>query len=300
VKKSNRRNSARENVLQIILDNMDQGILLVDEKMRVVMFNRRLLELFDYMVEDIAEDMPFEEVLRRWVARGGHDEATMRQTIEQAHSREPLSIEIPLPDGRWVEIRHTPLPEGGLVRTFTDITERKRAQERLLHLAHHDPLTDLPNRTLFHDRLEHAIEVATRAEDCLAILYLDLDGFKAINDRMGHQSGDLLLQSIAKRLRGSVRKSDTVSRIGGDEFIVLLAGACSDSSAAAVAGKILKSFERPFKAGGEKISIGVSLGIARFPADGADVHTLVRCADSAMYKAKADGGGCWRFYSDPL
>jgi diguanylate cyclase (GGDEF)-like protein/PAS domain S-box-containing protein len=170
------------------------------------------------------------------------------------------------------------------------VIERKQMELWLQHIARHDPLTDLPNRELFHDRLQTALRLSERNPSPLSLLYLDLDRFKQVNDTLGHSIGDLLLQEVARRLRHCVRESDTVGRIGGDEFMVLLNGIDSTRCALAVAEKIRAALDRPFELAGQQVHVSPSIGVVFYPEHGRDYTQLIRYADEAMYDAKKKGG----------
>jgi diguanylate cyclase (GGDEF)-like protein/PAS domain S-box-containing protein len=191
-------------------------------------------------------------------------------------------------------------PRAGSVWILADLTERKRAEERLEYLVNHDPLTDLPNRLLFNDRLGHAIRRAERKNEQLALLFIDLDRFKAVNDTMGHQVGDQLLCAVAGKLSGNLRPSDTLARLGGDEFIALLEGVEAPASVATLAGHLIEALSAPLEIGERQFHISGSIGISIFPADGDDPATLVRNADAAMYQAKLAGRNTYHFYSEEM
>ncbi len=170
-----------------------------------------------------------------------------------------------------------------------DITSRKTAEEQIYYLAHHDSLTNLPNRILFNDRISRALSFASRYGQQFAVLFVDLDFFKEVNDTHGHDAGDLVLQQIALRVSQSLRESDTVARIGGDEFLVLLPGISGTEEACTVADKILSAVARPLEVDGSEIAISSSIGIAIYPIHGTDNHSLIKAADEAMYHAKRTG-----------
>lgn len=183
-----------------------------------------------------------------------------------------------------------------MIGTHADITERKHIENQMQHLAHYDLLTDLPNRTLINDRLTLAMAYAKREKVLLALMFIDLDKFKPVNDTLGHEIGDLLLKQVAERLRQSVRASDTVARIGGDEFVVLLPVIDSNHDAAVVADKIIRALEIPFEIQKHTINISCSIGIAVYPEHGADQKILQINADMAMYHAKESGRGNAKFF----
>ena len=185
------------------------------------------------------------------------------------------------------------------VTAFSDVTAIYDAQQKLQHLAHHDPLTGLPNRLLFEERLQYAIEQAMRNEQRCILLFLDLDGFKVINDTLGHAVGDELLRIVGDRLRSVLRSSDTIARLGGDEFVVL-AGSFNPDYAARLAEKILDQLRLPITVSGENLSVTGSLGIAVYPDNGADSQQLMRAADMAMYTAKAEGRNRFHFYTEDM
>lgn len=178
-----------------------------------------------------------------------------------------------------------------------DITAMKEAEARMHRIAHHDALTGLSNRILFKDRLKQALRLAKRNKEALALLYIDLDRFKAVNDTLGHAVGDLLLKSVAKRLRRCVRDSDTVSRLGGDEFTVILPTIQEAEDAAKVAEKIIEALDKPFSVQGNDIQIGSSIGIAIYMRDSDNAGDLMQMADAAMYVAKTEGRNTFRFYT---
>jgi len=185
------------------------------------------------------------------------------------------------------------------VSTLSDVTALYDAQQKLRHLAHHDPLTGLPNRLLFDDRLKTAIDVATRNEQRCLLLFLDLDGFKLINDTLGHAAGDELLRAVSERLKCLLRASDSIARLGGDEFVIL-AGSTSPDYAAQLAEKVLDQLRLPIQAAGQLLTVTGSLGIAVFPDHGADGEQLMRAADMAMYAAKTEGRNRYHFYSKEM
>jgi diguanylate cyclase (GGDEF)-like protein/PAS domain S-box-containing protein len=196
----------------------------------------------------------------------------------------------------------TPLKDGAghithFVSTGKDITERMHAQERLQYLAYHDVLTELPNRALFMDRLEHALSRASRGLSRLALLFLDVDRFKVINDTLGHDVGDRLLQTVAQRLKESVREVDTVARVSGDEFAILLEDVESLDDLTAIARKLLEAFTRPFELPHRELFVTTSIGVSMYPNDGRDALTLLKNADTAMYRAKEAGRNTYQFYS---
>lgn len=185
----------------------------------------------------------------------------------------------------------------GLVLVLYDLTERKRYEEKLRHNAVHDHLTDLPNRILFYDRLSMALAQAQRDSHPVAIIMLDLDEFKKVNDTQGHNAGDKLLQGVAERLTHMFRRSDTIARLGGDEFVLLLPDLPYAEVARNVAKRIIHCFQKPFDIGGTQVGITASLGVAVFPGDGEDAETLIKNADIAMYRSKDDGRNRYNVYS---
>ena len=210
--------------------------------------------------------------------------------------KQKLTEEMSINKGKmhWVETFKAPVVDihGNLLGTTgfaQDITARKEAEEKVRHLAHYDPLTDLPNRTLFTDRLRQALTLAKRDKTRMALMFIDLDKFKPVNDEYGHQVGDLLLQEAAKRMQQCMRESDTVARIGGDEFVVLLPVISNSNDALLVAEKIRFALNQPFLLLGHSLSISSSTGVAIYPEHGADDNQLVKNADTAMYYAKEGG-----------
>ena len=202
---------------------------------------------------------------------------------------------------RWLETHAVPMTtrsgETVLLGITRDITERKNAEERLSYLIHHDELTGLPNRTLFNDRLSQAMIEAERHGRLLAVVFLDLDRFKNINDTLGHEAGDLLLQGVSERLLGAVRRGDTVARLSGDEFTIVLADLAHADDAARVAQKILEALARPMPIAGRDLFVSASLGITLYPLDTRDSQELLRNADIAMYRAKEHGRNNYQFYT---
>jgi len=182
----------------------------------------------------------------------------------------------------------------GIARSIRYAIERKRLEERMQHLAMHDALTDLPNRRLFDDRLKQAIQRTRRANEKeagnvkMAVLLLDLDNFKSVNDTLGHSQGDLLLQVVAKRLQTCIRKVDSLSRMGGDEFTMIFEDVSGKGAVEILAGKILAVFSRPFKLGAHTLTITASIGVSLYPCDAGDSETLLKHADIAMYRAKSE------------
>jgi diguanylate cyclase (GGDEF)-like protein len=199
------------------------------------------------------------------------------------------------PNGTVLEIRTMPTPDGGLVRTFTDITERKKAEARIAEMATHDDLTGLANRSLFRERVEQALGRAQRYGEPFALLMLDLDRFKPINDTLGHPVGDDVLKEIARRLRQCVRETDTVARLGGDEFAILQAQAMTEEEVGHLARRILQAIAEKLDIKGHRIEIGTTIGAAFAPRDAADHDQLIAKADQALYEGKKSGRNCYCF-----
>ena len=203
-----------------------------------------------------------------------------------------------LPDGRTVAVANRPIPGGGWVATHHDVTERLRAEARISHLAKHDALTDLPNRVLFHSRLDQALKSAR--DEKLAVLCLDIDDFKGVNDALGHPVGDMLLTAVAGRLRQCIRDCDTVARIGGDEFAVIQVGVSQPNDATRLAARLIETVSAPYELDGHHVVVGLSIGVAIPPVDGNDPDQLLKNADMALYRAKSDGRGVFRFFEPEM
>jgi diguanylate cyclase (GGDEF)-like protein len=216
-----------------------------------------------------------------------------------AVSAEPTDSVVELRNGRTFEIRHRPMPDSGWVATHEDITEQRRSEAKIAHMAHHDALTDLANRVLLNERLEDALTRVHRNE-IVAIHHIDLDQFKAVNDTLGHPAGDKLLKMVADRLRRLVRESDTIARMGGDEFAIAQVAIADPADATALAQRIIKSMSEPFDIDGRQAVVGASVGIAVGPGDGSSPDDLLRNADLALYRAKGDGRGTFRFFESEM
>lgn len=206
--------------------------------------------------------------------------------------------EVPVQTGITLLRRGSEAPT--LLFQYHDLSRRKAAEAQLAHLAHHDQLTGLANRVRLHDEMQHRIATAQRQGQRLAVMFMDLDLFKQVNDTLGHEAGDVLLREVADRLRACVRETDCVARLGGDEFVVVLSHIQTGERAGQVADKIRASIRAPVPIGGRDVAVGASLGIALYPDDGTDVATLLRCADSALYHAKETGRGQYQFYRPEL
>ncbi len=274
----------------ILLDSATDSIFALNQEGKVIYVNEAAYkdrgftkeELIGKSIDEI--DAPqYKELVRQ---RMGQLLETGSIRVETEHIKKDGTL-------MDVEVNARVIEFGGkkvIVGILRDIAERKKAEEKIRHMAYHDPLTDLPNRTLFFDRLQQAIIAGHREKEAVALLLLDLDRFKEINDSFGHHYGDLLLKQLGPRIRGTLRESDTVARIGGDEFAVLLPKTNIDGAVLS-AKKIIEALEMPFVLEGESLSIGVSIGVGLCPDHGNDFDILLQRADTAMYAAKHSGKG---------
>jgi diguanylate cyclase (GGDEF)-like protein len=290
---------SRSRELQLTLDNITQGILMVDGDGMVAVVNQRAIELLDLPADVMDREVSNAELFRILYERGEYSDASkvgpaVIDYIGGKPGADPLTCyERERPNGIVLEVRTTPLPDGGFVRTFTDVTERRRSEAQIMHLARHDALTGLANRVVFREALEQAIGEGERS---FAVLGIDLDRFKVVNDTAGHPVGDRLLKMVAKRLKATLRDCDLAARLGGDEFAVIQREVSDPGEAGALAGRICQALARPYDIDGKPVFIGASVGIAL--ADGSSADAMLKAADLALYEVKADGRGSFRFF-DP-
>jgi diguanylate cyclase (GGDEF)-like protein len=281
------------------VENMTQGLCMFDGEQKLIICNRRWAGLFGIPLHLAKPGTTFRAVLEARLANGHYPGRTVDDIMaERAVMRrdgKSKMFEQHLGDGRIVQTYQQPLPDGGWVSTFEDVTERRRVEAQIAHMSRHDALTDLPNRVLFREHMEQSLARVRRGES-LAVLCLDLDHFKAINDSLGHAIGDATLRAVADRLRDCVRDTDTVARLGGDEFAVLQAGANQPAHATGLAQRIVEMLGQPFDIAGHQLQIGASVGIAVSPGDGDDPDQLMKNADLALYRAKEDGRNGFRFF----
>ena len=265
--------------------------IFIYQGMKVCYVNDSLVELSGYSREEI-EERGFWEAIHPEFRDLVRERAAARLRGEEVPARYQLKVIRKDGQERWADYSARLLELAGepaVLGVIVDITDQKLAEEQIRVLAYHDTLTGLPNRRLFADRLSVAVAQTERAGDKIGILFVDLDHLKVINDSLGHTYGDLLLQAVAERLRQSVREGDTVARLAGDEFTILLPGISGAKDAVNVAEKILNSVRQPFRFGDEKIRTSCSIGVSICPEDGRDAETLLKSADSAMYRAKKSG-----------
>ncbi|OGB48802.1 MAG: diguanylate cyclase [Burkholderiales bacterium RIFCSPLOWO2_12_FULL_65_40] len=295
-------------MLDQALESMVSGFVLLDQQQRVLHWNRRFEEIFPWVAGIMAPQLPFRRILeitvRHYLPQAS--EAEMLQWVELRLARQRVIDgvhEQEQPDGRCIQIVERPTPEGGLVITYHDVTALRRANAEIESLAFYDPLTGLPNRRLLLDRLGQASVLAQRSGQLGALLFLDLDHFKALNDTLGHEVGDELLQQVAQRLRACVRVADTVARLGGDEFVVMLNELSSSTEEAAklaqrIGEKILHGLSQPYVLKGHAHQSGCSIGATLFGGSLQTATELLKQADIAMYQVKARRGNGLCFF-DP-
>ncbi|MGX8008720.1 putative bifunctional diguanylate cyclase/phosphodiesterase [Mesorhizobium sp. ORM8.1] len=285
------------------LANMSQGLLMYGAEGRLIVRNQRFLDLCKAKAADFALGMTHRQMLEKLVRRGifvaidiDAEVARTKALLEAGQSRSSYRD---LVDGRTLFVSRQPLTGGGWVATFEDVTERRRTEERMTHLAHHDTLTNLPNRSMFRDRLDQALGETSVAP--MAIFSVDLDRFKAVNDTFGHPAGDWLLKCVAERLQRCLHgEKDMVARFGGDEFAIVQFDIKSMTDAEKLAKRVIDVVGKPYRDKGREMHVGVSLGIALYPGDGADADTLLTNADLALYRGKSEGRNVYRFFEPDM
>jgi diguanylate cyclase (GGDEF)-like protein len=281
---------------------MSQGLLMFNADTQLVFCNKSYIEMYGLSPEIVKPGCELRELLEHRIAAGtfaGDLDEYIQGILEQIAGGKTSRNVVESGDGRVFSIINKPLAGGGWLATHEDVTERQRAEARIAHMAGHDALTDLPNRVRLRERLEHELKRVKRGET-LAVLCLDLDGFKSVNDTLGHPIGDELLKVVADRLRGCTREPDTIARLGGDEFAIIMTAMQQPTDAAALARRVRASITKPFHIDGHQIIIDISVGISVAPLDGATPDLLLKNADMALYGAKADGRGTYRFFEPEM
>ncbi len=285
------------------LNNMSHGLCMADSAERIIVFNARFAHLFS-LDSTVHPGTTLSKLITEADARGWKGAAALRQVFaeqqELIRSRRHSSFIQEQGDGRTFAVSHQPMSGGGWVATYEDITERRRAESQIAYMAHHDALTDLANRVLFRSQLEQALSEAQREGTAVAVLCLDLDRFKDVNDSLGHVTGDALLRIVASRLQGCVREGDVVARLGGDEFAVLQVATRGVQDCTALAMRIVDAIGAPYDLDGQEVVIGTSIGIALASGEKVAPDQLLKHADLALYRAKADGRGTFRFFEPEM
>ena len=291
-----------EGLLQSVLNNLLQGVLMFDADAKLAFCNPRYIEMYGLSPDIAKPGCSLKDLLGHKAEVGAFAEDPddhITLLMGKMAAGETFTDTLYLPDGRIHSIVSKPIDGGGWLATHEDVTERQRSEERISHMARHDALTDLPNRVLLRDVLEHELKRVKRGER-LAVLCLDLDQFKGINDALGHPIGDELLRLVADRLRGCTREPDTVARLGGDEFAIIMTQMQQPTDPSALARRVRESIIRPYQIDGHQIVTDISIGISVAPEDGTEPDVLLKNADMALYGAKDDGRGTYRFFEPEM
>ena len=293
--------------LDTAINNMVEALCMFDAEKRLVVCNERYARLYQLPPELLRTGTPHADIIRHRVVTG-----LLKSDTSEGAAKQFLSKLAALPydavssridefaDGRLICVTRQPMAGGGWVATHLDVTEQRRSEAKIAHMAQHDALTDLPNRVLLRDRMEHAIAVTRNGGLDLAVLMLDLDRFKEVNDTLGHPTGDSLLRAVAARLRECTSETALIARLGGDEFAVIDYVTNPAVEAATLAENIRKALCEPFDLGDHRVTVGTSIGIAIAPRDGNDSDVIMKSADLALYSAKSGGRGAFRFFEPEL
>jgi len=288
----------------IALNNMSHGLCMLDQRDRLQVWNERFLELLHLQNAPVRVGMSIPELVRHSLRAGNLKGRRIKDVFGeltralQQNNFDQIQVS---PDGeRTLALSRQMMMDGGSVVILEDVTERKRAQERIAHLARYDELTGLANRRQFHERINAILATLNERESCLTIHLIDLDRFKSVNDTLGHPIGDKLLREVARRLSAVIRPIDMITRLGGDEFVVLQTATERRQDAQWLAQRLVRALAEPFDIDGHRIDLGASIGIAMAPGDGVDADELLKKADMALYAAKSGGGGVHCFFASEM
>ena len=292
-------------VFQALVDNIPGGVTLFDSNQFLLAHNKEYARLLDFPPELFEGRPTLERFFRFNFARreygdeggnSGNTEVQVQQLLVRARQGQAHHFKRTRPNGTVLDIRGLPLADGSFVTIYTDVTEQDRAAEAIERLAHRDTLTGLANRYTLEARLDQLVADARRHNRCLAVIFLDMDNFKSVNDTLGHGIGDQFLRQVAQRLTASVRENDIVARLGGDEFVIVLTEVFGTQEATAIASKIIHALNQPITLGSHTLSPSASIGICFYPQDGRDRGALMQSADIAMYHAKSAGKGVYHLF----
>jgi diguanylate cyclase (GGDEF)-like protein len=293
----------QQELLQAAVNNLPVGLVMFDAGKRLIICNDLYRAMYRLPREVTQPGAHLRQLLEHRLStdniEGADRETYIARIMEIVSTKERTLREAELSDGHIVSIIHQPMNGGGWIATHEDITERRLAAQRIHHMARHDALTDLPNRSLFREQVEDALKRVPRDEQ-VAVHCLDLDGFKSVNDALGHPVGDALLKQVADRLRACVREQDSVARLGGDEFAVAQVGVAQPEGATVLAQRMIEALSAPFDIDGHQVIIGASVGIAIAPMDGDAADQLLKNGDMALYRSKNDGRGTYRFFEQEM
>ena len=282
------------------VNNMTQGLLLFDAERRLVVCNQRYIDMYGLSAEIVKPGCSFHDIIAHRKVTGsftGDVDDYVARVLKGIHARNSMVVETS--DGRSIHILNEPLADGGWVATHEDITERRRIEERITHLAHYDALTDLPNRTMFHEHLREELAAVGKGEE-IAVHYIDIDEFKGVNDALGHLVGDELLKSVAASLRRCTGPADFVARLGGDEFAIVQSAVTSLDQVNELVARIFEAIRSPFDCLGHHLITDASIGIALAPEHGTALDQILKNADMAMYAAKSAGRRTYRFFEPEM
>jgi diguanylate cyclase (GGDEF)-like protein len=277
------------------LSNMTQGLCLFDADKRLVIANSRFREMYNLPEELVVPGTPLPLLLQYHADHGAKSDLTVDEHVQTIPTKQNQNFVTA--DGREISIKRTPMPDGGWVATHEDVTERRRTEVEIIHLARHDVLTGLANRAEFNAKLDEASKRLKRNGGTVTVMMLDLDKFKAVNDRLGHPAGDQLLVEVGRRLQSTIRETDVLARLGGDEFAIIQEGGSDQHEGAiALALRIINAITQPFDLSGHQASVGTSIGIALAPEHGVEPEELLKSADLALYDAKDNGRNDFRVF----
>ena len=294
----------RNQLLDATLEHMAHGLCAYDQDLRVIVVNRRYMEMYGLTENDAKPGTTLLDLMSRSVAVGIHRPGTTAEEMYHDFKRRLIENKEPvlrrfLSDGRVIAVRHRPMANGSWVGTYEDITERHRAEENIAHMARHDTLTALPNRLLFHEKMADGLVRVAGGNESMAVMCLDLDNFKTVNDSLGHPIGDKLLQSVAQRLCETLGGADTIARLGGDEFAILHR-VKSIHEAEHLARRVIGVVSEPIMIDGQEITTSISIGIAIAPDNGLTSEHLMKCADLALYRSKDQGRNTYRCFESAM